>query len=169
MTDPNQRLGRSMIYASWLLVLGLLTWFFSSLLDKQYNPNQNLPTQTNQGQKVILQRNDNGHYIATGTINNKSVTFLLDTGATLVSIPGHLTRHLDLEQGIAVGMNTANGTITTYSTKLNRVQLGPIELQSIRAIINPHTQANEVLLGMSFLKHLEFTQQGDTLILRQHP
>jgi aspartyl protease family protein len=28
---------------------------------------------------------------------------------------------------------------------------------------------NEVLLGMSFLKHLEFTQRGDTLILKQLP
>ena len=28
-------------------------------------------------------------------------------------------------------------------------------------------QTDQILLGMSFLKHIEFTQRGDTLILRQ--
>jgi aspartyl protease family protein len=41
-------------------------------------------------------------------------------------------------------------------------------LQQVRASINPNMQGNEVLLGMSFLKHLEFTQRGDSLTLRQY-
>jgi aspartyl protease family protein len=32
----------------------------------------------------------------------------------------------------------------------------------------PGLQTEEVLLGMSFLKHIEFTQRGDSLTLRQY-
>ena len=46
---------------------------------------------------------------------------------------------------------------------------GDISLQNVRATINPGYKSNQILLGMSFLKHLEFSQRGDTLTLRQYP
>ena len=45
--------------------------------------------------------------------------------------------------------------------------MGDIELNDVAAGISPGLGTEEVLLGMSFLKHIEFTQRGDTLILRQ--
>jgi len=144
MNESPQRLGKGMIYVAWLLLLGLLFLFFNHFLKKQDNPNQEPITQYQQDgtREVRLRRSPSGHYVASGMINGQPVVFLLDTGATVVSIPDHVARRLNLERGTPMLASTANGTIT-------------------------HMQSDEILLGMSFLKHLEFTQRGDTLILRQ--
>lgn len=160
-----QGIGKGMIYAAWLIILGLLTLFFNQYLDKEYNPNQNISATS---REIILKRNRNGHYVTNGRINGKSVVFFLDTGATIVSIPAHLKDYLNLEQGVPLMAQTANGSIRTYHTTLDNIGIGAIELHNVRASLNPQMQMNEILLGMSFLKHLEFTQRGDTLILRQN-
>ena len=49
------------------------------------------------------------------------------------------------------------------------MQLGELSVDNVRANINPGMRGNEILLGMSFLKQLEFTQRGDTLTIRQYP
>ena len=169
MNDSEQRLGKGMIYAAWLLVLGLLFLFFNHFLGRQYNPNQKPISECGQDGycEVTLQQNRGGHYVASGMINGQPVNFLLDTGATIVSIPENVARSLNLKRGTPILANTANGTITTYSTELDRVALGDIELYQVSASINPYMSSDEILLGMSFLKHLEFTQRGDILILRQ--
>lgn len=41
-------------------------------------------------------------------------------------------------------------------------------MNRLRASLNPGMADDQVLLGMSVLKHLEFTQRGNTLILRPH-
>jgi aspartyl protease family protein len=79
-----------------------------------------------------------------------------------------MAEKLGLRRGPAQQYNTANGVITGYLTRLNSVRLGDIELHDIRASINPRDQGDELLLGMSFLRELEFTQRGDTLTIRQY-
>ncbi len=171
MNESSKGLGKGMIFVAWILALGLLTLFFNGFLENQHNPNQDLRTQDYKDgiREVVLQRNRKGHYVANGTINGQPVVFFLDTGATIVSIPAHLNHRLNLPQGRSMIANTANGTITTYSTTLDKIALGNIELHNVRASLNPHNNSDEILLGMSFLKHLEFTQRGNTLILRQYP
>jgi aspartyl protease family protein len=55
--------------------------------------------------------------------------------------------------------------ITAYQTTVDEIQLGPLRLGPIAASINPNDSSKSVLLGMSFLKHLDFSQQGNTLTL----
>lgn len=170
MTNPaeqQRRLGKFMVGAMWLLLLGLLTLFFKDYLDKQHNPNQQIVTIQDEGQpQIILQRNKYGHYVASGMINQLPVVFLLDTGATDISIPANVASRLGLQRGRAVTYRTANGPVVNYATNLDSVSLGQITLYNLPASINPNVNQDEVLLGMSFLKHLEFTQKGNTLILK---
>ena len=171
MSDENfqKRIGKGMIIMGWIIALGLLTLYFSRFLEQQQNPNQVLgTTQTEQFKQVQLQRNRYGHYVANGKINNKTVVFLLDTGATDISIPEKVAQKLRLKAGVSIPVNTANGQIDVYATTLDRVNLGEIALHNIRANINPYMQGEEILLGMSFLKHLNFSQQGDQLQIRQY-
>ncbi len=160
-----------MIAAAWVVFLGLLTLFFGDWLETQHNPNREVQGQVLESgvREVVLQRNRGGHYVATGRINGRPVRFLLDTGATTVSVPAGLARHLDLERGAPQLARTANGVVTTYATRLHSVELGEIEVNSVRANINPGMRGEEILLGMSFLKQLEFTQRGNTLTIRQYP
>ena len=158
-----------MVYGAWILAAALLTWVFSGVLDWQRNPNTQVDTiiTSDQAKEVVLKRNRFGHYVATGKINGQSVEFLLDTGATLVSIPVAIAQRLELKPGARRLVQTANGQITTYATTLESVTLGEIELKDVRAAINPNSTNNAVLLGMTYLKHLELVQRGDTLTLRQ--
>jgi len=171
MSEENfqKRLGSGMVIFGWILAIGLLTLLFSSYLDKQNNPNQN-PSQTQTGntKQVELQRNRYGHYVANGTINNQPVVFMLDTGATDISIPEKVAQRLKLKAGLKIPVDTANGEIDVYATRLKRVGLGAIELNNVSANINPYFEGEEILLGMSFLRHLDFSQQGDKLLIRQY-
>ncbi len=163
-----EKLGSGMVIAAWIVVLGMATLFFDRFMEREHNPNQKVQfAESNGAREVILQRNRQGHYVTSGKINDVKVKFLLDTGATDVSIPERIARALRLERGPEIDVTTANGTITVHMTLLRRVQIGNIVLRDVRASINPHMDAEEILLGMSFLKHLEFTQRGDQLILRQ--
>lgn len=160
-----------MLIASVVILLVLLTFLFNHILDRQHNPNQVLEGRTLGGMnEITLQRNRNGHYVANGAINGIPVVFLLDTGATDVAVPSALARKLGLRSGMPINLQTANGSVTGYSTYLENVTLGNIQQQNVRAIINPGMNSqDEVLLGMSFLKHLELIQRGEQLTIRQLP
>jgi len=168
--SPNSgRVGAIMTVLAWIVVLGLLSAFFGGWMEKRHNPNQQVQTEVRAdgAREVVLRQNRAGHYVANGAINGHRVTFLLDTGATSVSVPSSLAGPLGLKRGAPQRANTANGTITTYGTRLDEVQLGNIRLENVRADINPHMQSEEVLLGMSFLRKLEFTQRDRELTIRQ--
>ena len=156
---------------SFSLGLMALTIFFDGVLQSQSNPNSEPKfNETDNGiREVVLQRNRQGHYVANGTINGVPVTFLLDTGATDVAIPAAIARKAGLKQGYISQAATANGIIQVYSTTLDELQLGNIRLHDIKASITPSMGGETILLGMSALKQVEFTQRGSNLTLRQIP
>ncbi|MBL1293220.1 MAG: TIGR02281 family clan AA aspartic protease [Thiotrichales bacterium] len=158
-----------MIYAMWVVILLGLAYFFGGVLDTQRNPNQQVSgrVSTEGLPEVILDRNRYGHYVASGKINGHDVVFLLDTGATDVSIPELVAQRIGLRRGAGHNALTANGMIEVYATELEQVELGSIRLNAIRASINPHMDGEEILLGMSFLRQLDFSQSGKQLTLKQ--
>lgn len=167
----SKRMGVWMAVAMWLIVLWLLASFFANWFEKEHNPNQNFASSiTDAGiREVVLQRNRKGHYVTSGFINDKQVIFMLDTGATDISIPQHIADELGLKKGPRILFQTAAGKSWGYGTVVDSVAIGNIELNNVRASINPNVKDLDILLGMTFLKHLEFTQRGDTLTLRQYP
>lgn len=161
------RLGGGMITVAWLLVLGLLWYFFNGYLERRDNPNRNLQvTATGESAELVLQRNRAGHYVLPGNINGQPVTFLLDTGATVVSVPAHLGSSLGLVPGARYQVRTANGEVTVSATTISALEIGPFRLLNVQGDLNPGMREDEVLLGMSVLRNMEFTQRGDLLILR---
>jgi len=166
----TSRLGKGMTLAAWIVALILFTLFFEDRLHKQRNPNQSVYTRINDSgvREVLLKRNRFGHYVTAGAVNNQAVEFLLDTGASDVAIPLELAERLGLARGAPVQYQTANGVVTAYRTVLDRVSIGPLVIRDVPASINPGLKDMEVLLGMSVLKRIEFTQRGDTLILRPY-
>lgn len=167
--DGQKRMGSAMQAAAWIVLLALGVFFFGDFLENQHNPNQSVQTREGPGgaREVVLQRNKFGHYVTAGKINGKAVTFMLDTGATGIAIPTAVAEKIGLKRGRPFQTQTANGSATSYASTLDIVSVGGIKLEDVFAGITPGLQTDEVLLGMSFLKHIEFTQRGDTLILRQ--
>lgn len=162
--NPHRPLGRGMALAASLVLLGTLYLYFDNTLEARNHPNRQL--QVAPGGELVLKRSRDGHYVFPGTINGRPVNFLLDTGATLVSVPAHLAGELGLKAGAHQQSITANGTVATRATRVDVLAFGPFGLRGVPASLNPGMAGDQVLLGMSVLKHLEFTQRGDTLILR---
>lgn len=170
--DKSQnRLARAMLWITWALLLGFMVLLAQEWMDGQQNPNRTPDSQISEKgvREVVLRRSRYNQYIASGTINGQAVVFLLDTGATEVALSSALAKKLQLKAGRQGWAKTANGTVKTYATTLNQLTIGTIELQDTRASITTGMQGDEVLLGMSALKQLDFYQQDKQLILKQHP
>lgn len=156
-----------MYILAWICGLGLLTFVFGDLLDRQENPNREPESVRIDNQtEVRLQQNRAGHYVTAGTINGVPVEFMIDTGATDVAIPAHLQERLGLIPTGSALAQTANGVVRVARTELNSVSIGDITVYDVRANLNPGMNGEQILLGMSVLKQLEFTQRGEWLILR---
>jgi len=157
-----------MVSLAWLAFLMMLVLGFDRYLSKQVNPNDRPDSvyAVDGSAEVILMQNQQGHYIAEGQLNKTWALFVVDTGATNISIPGKLAKKMNLTAGSPQKTRTANGDIIVYKVLLDSVKLGSIELHNIPANINPSMEGEAVLLGMSFLKHVEMIQKNQLLTLR---
>lgn len=154
---------------AWLVIIGALYWFFFVWYEREHNPNPAHVLMAQSGGEVVLQRNRAGQYIAEGEINRQRAVFLVDTGATYVSLPLPVARRLGLKLGGPVQVQTAAGPATAYPARLESVRLAGIEMREVAALVTEGMDGEVVLLGMNFLKRLEMTQRDDKLILRAPP
>lgn len=168
-SDNTTKLGRLFSWISWLLLLALLYWFFEEQISLQINPNQQLQSQIgSSGEKItVLKRNKAGHYVGTALFNGVPMEFMLDTGATVVAVSELAAKKIGMPKGQRYQVSTANGATTAYDSRLNSLQLGDIVLTDVTASIAPGLAGSDILLGMSALKQLEFSQQQDELKLIQ--
>ena len=165
----STRAGQGMMTVAVILGMAMLTWYFSGVEEKQRNPNADPQSFVySKSVEVPLKRNRFGHYLVNGVINGREVEFLLDTGATDVVVPEITAKRLGLPYGRKGQAMTANGTVTIYQTRIDELHIGEIRLYNIAASINPAMSSGAILLGMSALGRIEFSQQGNTLTLRQH-
>ena len=116
---------------------------------------------------VTLSSDEGGHFVTTGSINGASMKFLVDTGATAVS--------MNLDDARRAGVNylegkkgysqTANGIVPVYKVRLGNVKLGDITLTDVDGLVHQGNSLPVVLLGMSFLGRLEMSRVGESLTL----
>ena len=166
--DFISRAGMGMTVVAWIIFLAMMFGVFDYLVTQRNNPNQNIVTTMDGYRKEItLQRNAYGHYVSSGSINGNDVVFLLDTGASDIAIPESVADEIGLQKGRDVYVKTANGNTRAYRTRLQSVAIGDIVLYDLSATILTNISGHEILLGMNFLKHLEITQKGQTLTIRQ--
>jgi aspartyl protease family protein len=166
--DLPSRVGKAMLVGAWIVGLTILVLLFHRLVSDQQNPNRDVVALEDPAGRpqVMLARNRVGHYVADGRINGRPVTFLVDTGATDVALPLAVARRLDLPLGAPRVSRTANGDVQVWSARLESVDLGGLTVRGVRAAVLPNMPGDEVLLGMSYLKHFELIQRDGTLSLR---
>lgn len=131
---------------------------------------QNVASQpSGAGQPVaILTADSRGHFMATGSINGKTVRFLVDTGASSIALGANDARRLGIDPGKGqVGYSqTANGVVQISRVKLDEVRVGDIVLNNVDAGVSQQDMPM-VLLGMSFLNRTEMQRSGDTMTLKK--
>ena len=115
-------------------------------------------------------RDNTGSYTTVGTINGRTVNFLVDTGASAVAMHASEARRLGIQyklEGDPIYVSTANGTAPAYEVTLDRVQVGDITLNRVRGFVIDSPGSGRVLLGMSFLGRVKMEDQGTVLMLHR--
>lgn len=126
-------------------------------------------TNTGGGSAKIVADNA-GMYRANGKINGKPIPFIIDTGATYVSLSKLQADQLgiDYQQSTKKGKaETANGLVDVYIVTLDKVQLDGITLSNVEAAIHDGEFPKAALLGMSFLNKIKMNREGNLLQLEQ--
>ncbi len=112
----------------------------------------------------------NGMYMVGGAINGQPVKFLLDTGASWISMNGQHARRLGLDyrvSGRRSSVSTASGTAQVFLINLDRVRVGDIVLHHIKAAVLEGNSPTEILLGMSFLERVDIQRKGQMMTLKK--
>jgi aspartyl protease family protein len=118
--------------------------------------------------EVVITAGPGGHFTATGAINGQAVSFLVDTGATLVSLGQDQAERLgiDLRTARPAVTQTANGPVPVQLVTLNTVRVGELELSNVGAALMPGPMPM-VLLGNSFLARLQMRRDNDVMRLER--
>jgi len=161
----GSRSGIIMMLLFWVLLIAVGTWWLQGGLESLNNPNAHIVETAELQAPLTLKRDRAGHFKAPGEINGVPVTFLLDTGATYVAVPGGLADKIGLERGRRVWFNTANGRVEGALTQLDAVGLGGIHMRDVQGSISPNMDNDTVLLGMSFLSHLAIEIRQGKMVL----
>lgn len=115
--------------------------------------------------KILL--NESGQYKTRGTINGRSVEFLVDTGANIIAMNSEMAASLGLKatEGRPVQVATASGMAQSHLIELEEVQVGSIRATRVRAAIMQGAYPVDILLGMSFLQDVKITESSGVMQL----
>ena len=118
--------------------------------------------------ELRLMADTRGHFVVPGSINGAQVRFLVDTGATFVSmgLSDAMRARIDYEKGTPGYSMTANGQARVWKVKLSSLKVGGISLSEVDATVHEQNMP-VVLLGMSFLNRMEMKRDGQEMVLTQ--
>jgi aspartyl protease family protein len=117
---------------------------------------------------LVLSSGVGGHFLATGQINGRTTTMMVDTGATAVSLSLSEAQRLGVnyQRGQPVAMSTANGVTQGWKIQLDSVRIGDVMVYGVDAIVSTGAMPY-VLLGNSFLTHFQMNRTNDQLVLEK--
>jgi aspartyl protease family protein len=129
------------------------------------------PAPAAQGRRVALRTGPDGHVLVDGLVNDRTVRFLVDTGATTVVLNEATARRLGFRPSRADFTHvsrTANGAVPVAPVRIGEIRIANIMVRDVQAVVVPGDALDGNLLGMSFLKRLrKFEFLGDSLVLTQ--
>lgn len=119
--------------------------------------------------EVHVFRNQRGMYTTVGSINGMPVSFLVDTGASMVAMNADQARRLGIDfrvDGDPATVVTASGRAEAWKVRLDSVKVGDLEVKRVDAVIMDGEEPSTTLLGMSYLGKLDINNDGQLMTLR---
>jgi aspartyl protease family protein len=116
--------------------------------------------------EIVIPAGAGGHFMTDGSINGRSVRFMVDTGATLVSLGREEAARLgvDLRQARPAVAQTAGGQVPVELVMLARLRIGEVDLANVPAVVTPVAMPY-VLLGNSVLERFQMRRENDVMRL----
>lgn len=144
----------------WLVVMGLL---YAAMRHTLKPPVQVVSASGD----LVIPRARDGHFYAQGQVHGKPVTFLIDTGASLVVVSEAFAKEAGMATGRPTTFSTANGELKGRIVSDVTVSVGPASVSGTRVgvgLVGPDPE--RALLGQSFLSRFEIVLSGDSMMLR---
>lgn len=115
--------------------------------------------------KVDIPRDGALQYRTSATINGRRTQVIVDTGANIVAMNSGHARALgvDISEGRPARMETASGQVAAHAVQLLSVDVGGIRVDNVEAIVAEGGFPSTVLLGMSYLKHVQMQEANGIL------
>ena len=128
----------------------------------------NDPISINGNEEVKVKVSSDGHFHLLGQVNGKSISFIVDTGATYVAVSKEFAIGANLTNGKSTAFQTANGSVAGHIFRDVPVMAGGFKVPKVTVANALNGQnPNEGLLGQSFLSNFEVTMDAYQLILRK--
>jgi aspartyl protease family protein len=120
------------------------------------------------GNRIVLSVGQGGHYFTQGQINDRTVQFVVDTGATSIAISSADADRIGLnyKAGQMIRMSTANGVIPGWRIQLGSVRVGDVVVYGVDAVVSSGAMPF-VLLGNSFLSRFQTTTSNGQMVLEK--
>ncbi|HEY0885854.1 MAG TPA: TIGR02281 family clan AA aspartic protease [Ramlibacter sp.] len=120
------------------------------------------------GSRIVLTAGSGGHFVAQGAINGRAAQFVVDTGATFVSMGAADAQRfgVDWKAGQPGSAQTANGVMPAWRVKLASVRIGDVEIFDVDALVSQQPIPS-ILLGNSFLNRFQMKRDHEQMVLER--
>ena len=146
--------------AIWITISGATYLYF----DARQKPTIAIASAKLASGEVVIPRSRDGHYYVRGTINGHPVDFMVDTGASTVSVSRDIARNVDFPRGMPANFLTANGAVMGEIVSRQTIEAGGIVVEGLSVGVG--IQGDIALLGQNFLRRVDVLQSGDKMVLR---
>ena len=144
----------------WCVVMGLLYLLMTHYL----KPKQ---AQVLANGDLVIKRSQDGHFYTTGTVNGQQAKFMVDTGASLVSVSEAFAQTARIQGGVPTMFNTANGSRPGRVVDGVDIAIGPVSVSNVKVGVGLRMGSdNEALLGQSFLSKFDIFMDKNQMVLR---
>jgi len=117
------------------------------------------------GKEISVPVSRDGHYYLQGAINGEPLTFMIDTGATYVSVSQEFALSARLPPGVPGFFSTANGSVEGRIVKGQEVAAEGFGVSGLSVAVTP-LGGKQGLLGQNFLKRFEISQSDGVMRLK---
>ncbi len=113
--------------------------------------------------KLVVHMDASHSYRTSGTVNGKSVTFVIDTGASRTSISQEVAEAAGIKECTRASVSaTAGGLVRTCVAKVSEITFGSFHVYSTEVVVMPNLPV-DALLGMDILGRMKIQQEFEVL------
>lgn len=121
--------------------------------------------------RVELAAGGNNHFFAEADLNGRTITVMVDTGASMVALTYDDARRAGIyprDSDFTGRSSTANGIARFAPVDIDRVSIGGIEVRNVRAAVMEDGKLDTSLLGMSYLSKVgSVSMKAGKLVLEE--
>jgi len=144
----------------WVAIFSAVYFYFNTQLE----PRVSVARHNSVAGEVTIPRSWDGHYYIQGSVNGYPIIFMVDTGATVVSVGAEFARNARLPKGRPANFTTAGGVVQGEMVNELTVEAGGIAVNGLQVSVG--LPGDMALLGQNFLRNIDVIQSNDTMTLR---